>query len=288
MQISELTNFKRSPLTSGKACPSQNSKKIFITKTEIWQNSQDLRQRIHQNLSNDLNDGRMELVERSCRTGKAQEEGERRTGRGRRDILTHKSYQAYRNPSKSIESINPLIDVQIESRITSFKEKIVKDSISSIALQRKLQDWARIKTRLIEDVQVKVDTRARSKVVQRKLQTFEEDEEDFQYVYMSRVGRIRKLKSSLIGVARHPNTYENGKDVSIVKQFDQLQEVQRTPDWIGGMDEAIKVKLSLARKGIRSNFLDISNQVSFPCLSSGLPAGGENLIKLSRKVSCNS
>ena len=195
---------------------------------------------------------------------------------------THKSFKSYQTPCKSNENLDPLLFSKIDNRLKSINENSVKSSISNLALQRKLNDWARVKSRISEDLQVRLDNRARSKPAERKLETHDSDEEDFDYSYLSRVGRIRKFRSSLLGVARHPNTYESGKDASIVKGLGLRPSPHKSDSGISALQETFKVKLSLARKGIRSDFIDISNRILTTSMNTGLPSGGENLIRLGK------
>lgn len=264
MQKCDLTKFQRSmsPLIPNLDRNRRERKKIFITKTELGTKSVKADEKFF---------NEMKGLGVSLRKYEKYHK-------------THKSYKSYQTPCKSNENLDPLLLSKVENRLKSINENSVKSSISNLALQRKLNDWARLKSRISEDLQIRIDNRAQSKPIERKLETHDSSDEDFDYTYLSKIGRIRKFRSSLLGVARHPNTYESGKDFTIVKGFGLKPNPPKSESGLNELQESFLVKLSLARKGIRSDFIDISNRILTPNINTGLPLGGENLIRLSKKV----
>lgn len=196
-------------------------------------------------------------------------------------------YKSYLSP-KPANNLTPSMQLKIESRLSQLRENSLKTSQANITLNKKLQDWALVKTRLIEDFQLRMDTRAQGKIIERKLETFESDEEDFDYTYVTKLGRIRKFKSTLLGVSKHPNVYEQSKDFqTIAKVPFRENSFTPAPNFNADLREVFMVKQKLARKGIKSSFIDIANPVCFPKISSALPIGGENLMKIGDKKLVN-
>lgn len=196
-------------------------------------------------------------------------------------------YKSYLSP-KTTNNLTPTLQSRIDSRLSNLQEKSLKDSQASIALSKKWSEWASIKTRLIEDFQLRMDIRAQGKIIERKLETFDSDEDDFEYTYVTKLGRIRKFKNTLLGVSKHPNVYEQTRNFqSIAKVPFRENSITPAPNFNADLKEVFLVKQKLARKGIKSTFIDIANPVCFPKISSALPVGGENLIRISDKKIVN-
>lgn len=197
--------------------------------------------------------------------------------------LSPAPYRSYISP-KPNDSLTPTLQSKIENRVREIKEKLSKSPKGLISLNKKFKDWAQVKSRLIEDLQLRVETRTQCKAIERKLEIFESDEEDFAYTYVTKLGRIRKFKSSLLGVSKHPNTYEITQNTqSILKVPFRETFIAPSPNFEVDLREAFRVKQSLAKKGVKSSFIDIANPVIFPKITMALPIGGENLLKLSKK-----
>ena len=197
--------------------------------------------------------------------------------------LSPAPYRSYLSP-KPDGTFTPTLQSKIENRIKDIREKASKSPKGLISLNKKFQDWAQVKSRLLEDLHLRAETRAQTKAIERKLETFESDNEDFDYTYITKLGRIRKFKSSLLGVSRHPNTYEMTPNTQSILKVPFIQNLNPPcPNFEVDLREAFKIKQSLAKKGIRSSFIDIANPITFPKIPLALPLGGENLLRLSKK-----
>ena len=95
---------------------------------------------------------------------------------------------------------------------------------------------------------------------------------------MTKIGKIRKLNSKLIDVSRHPN-YEGADNYMTMlpqRKYCYFSPAANTSKSFI-IDEAFKVKSSLAKRKIQCDIRDISDVILDTKLT-GLPKGGEGLL----------
>ncbi|OMJ69383.1 hypothetical protein SteCoe_32911 [Stentor coeruleus] len=192
-------------------------------------------------------------------------------------FLTSKDYKAFTSPKK-------IITKEIEENLDRIHKERCKIEAKSAIFQshcnKVVYSWARDKSLRQEEALRRFDLP--KKIVEytaRDPEDYHSDEEDLNYNYMDRIGRIRKLNHKLIDISKHPDYEGNSGYISMQSQVKYVMKT-RTPVVIKKerIQEAEKIKNCLAKRNIRCNFQMITSSLIDEATSQ-LPKGGEGLLK---------
>ena len=109
---------------------------------------------------------------------------------------------------------------------------------------------------------------------------YQSDNEDFTYSFTNRAGKIRKKKNKLIKVSKRPDYIGASGYISVQPHRPYTRhEIKREEKPAEILQEAMKIKRTLSKKGIPLSYKIIMSQISDQ-KQKNLPRGGELLLRV--------
>ena len=189
-----------------------------------------------------------------------------------------RNYKAFSTKqSVNISEIEKKLDLKSKQiRETQFRHLGYSTFMNSNYYIEAVAQWTNDRTMRFEEASRKKElSKDRIKNTPRPREDNFSDEEDFQYTYLTKVGRIRKLHHKLLDLSRHPD-YIGADNYMSMRQQEHYSPVLRTPK-TSAIEESLRIKSVLARNRIKFSLKEMTGDIYSPKLVL-LPKGGERLL----------